>query len=107
MFLAVFVGIPMQNKFYLKHTKNMIKNSKLQFTISTKNLIKYGYGLQDNIITLTVPTVNPNIEVKLRVEIESINTFKIKNMFVSNIISDKENLLQFSNKIKTALNKGV
>ena len=85
----------------------MIKNSKLQFTISTKNLIKYGYGLQDNIITLTVPTVNPNIEVKLKVEIENINTFKIKNMFVSNIISDKENLLQFSNKIKTALNKGV
>ncbi len=85
----------------------MIKNSKLQFTISTKNLIKYGYGLQDNIITFTVPTVNPNIEVKLKVEIESINTFKIKNMFVSNIISDKESLLQFRNKIKTALNKGV
>ena len=85
----------------------MIKNSKLQFTISTKNLIKYGYGLQDNIITFTVPTVNPNIEVKLKVEIESINTFKIKNMFVSNIISDKGSLLQFSNKIKTALNKGV
>ena len=85
----------------------MIKNSKLQFTISTKNLIKYGYGLQDNIITFTIPTVNPNIEVNLKVEIESINTFKIKNMFVSNIISDKENLLQFSNKIKTALNKGV
>ena len=85
----------------------MIKNSKLQFTISTKNLIKYGYGLQDNIITFTVPTVNPNIQVELKVEIESINTFKIKNMFVSNIISDKENLLQFSNKIKTALNKGV
>ena len=85
----------------------MIKNSKLQFTISTKNLIKYGYGLQDNIITFTVPTVNPNIEVKLKVEIESINTFKIKNMFVSDIISDKESLLQFSNKIKTALNKGV
>ena len=85
----------------------MIKNSKLQFTISTKNLIKYGYGLQDNIISFTIPTVNPNIEVNLKVEIESINTFKIKNMFVSNIISDKENLLQFSNKIKTALNKGV
>ena len=85
----------------------MIKNSKLQFTISTKNLIKYGYGLQDNIITFTVPTVNPNIQAELKVEIESINTFKIKNMFVSNIISDKENLLQFSNKIKTALNKGV
>ena len=85
----------------------MIKNSKLQFTISTKNLIKYGYGLKDNIITFTIPTVNPNIEVNLKVEIESINTFKIKNMFVSNIISDKENLLQFSNKIKTALNKGV
>ena len=85
----------------------MIKNSKLQFTISTKNLIKYGYGLKDNIITFTIPTVNPNIEVNLKVEIESINTFKIKNMFVSNIISDKESLLQFSNKIKTALNKGV
>ena len=85
----------------------MIKNSKLQFTISTKNLIKYGYGLQDNIITFTVPTVNPNIEVKLKVEIESINTFKIKNMFVSNIIYDIESLLQFRNKIKTALNKGV
>ena len=85
----------------------MIKNSKLQFTISTKNLIKYGYGLQDNIITFTVPTVNPNIQAELKVEIESINTFKIKNMFVSDIISDKENLLQFSNKIKTALNKGV
>ena len=76
----------------------MIKNSKLQFTISTKNLIKYGYGLKDNIITFTVPTVNPNIQAELRVEIESINTFKIKNMFVSNIISDKENLLQFRNK---------
>ena len=85
----------------------MIKNSKLQFTISTKNLIKYGYGLQDNIITFTVPTVNPNIQAELKVEIESINTFKIKNMFVSDIISDKESLLQFSNKIKTALNKGV
>ena len=85
----------------------MIKNSKLQFTISTKNLIKYGYGLQDNIITFTVPTVNPNIQAELKVEIESINTFKIKNMFVSNIISDKESLLQFRNKIKTALNKGV
>ena len=85
----------------------MIKNSKLQFTISTKNLIKYGYGLQDNIITFTVPTVNPNIQAELKVEIESINTFKIKNMFVSNIISDKGSLLQFSNKIKTALNKGV
>tara|TARA_R100000700_G_C3118201_1_gene108333 strand:- start:336 stop:590 length:255 start_codon:yes stop_codon:yes gene_type:complete len=76
----------------------MIKNSKLQFTISTKDLIKYGYGLKDNIITFTVPTVNPNIQAELRVEIESINTFKIKNMFVSNIISDKENLLQFRNK---------
>ena len=85
----------------------MIKNSKLQFTISTKNLIKYGYGLKDNIITFTIPTVNPNIEVNLKVEIENINTFKIKNMFVSNIISDKESLLQFRNKIKTALNKGV
>ena len=85
----------------------MIKNSKLQFTISTKNLIKYGYGLKDNIITFTIPTVNPNIEVNLKVEIESINKFKIKNMFVSNIISDKESLLQFRNKIKTALNKGV
>ena len=76
----------------------MIKNSKLQFTISTKDLINYGYGLKDNIITFTVPTVNPNIQAELRVEIESINTFKIKNMFVSNIISDKENLLQFRNK---------
>ena len=85
----------------------MIKNSKLQFTISTKNLIKYGYGLQDNIITFTVPTVNPNIQAELKVEIESINTFKIKKMFVTDIISDKESLLQFSNKIKTALNKGV
>ena len=85
----------------------MIKNSKLQFTISTKNLIKYGYGLQDNIISFTIPTVNPDIQVELKVEIESINTFKIKNMFVSNIISDKESLLQFRNKIKTALNKGV
>ena len=85
----------------------MIKNSKLQFTISTKNLIKYGYGLQDNIITFTVPTVNPNIQAELKVEIESINTFKIKKMFVTDIISDNESLLQFSNKIKTALNKGV
>ena len=77
----------------------MIKNSKLQFTISTRDLIKYGYGLQDNIITFTVPTVNPNIQAELKVEIESINTFKIKKMFVSDIISDKESLLQFSNKI--------
>ena len=85
----------------------MIKNTKLKLSISRQNLIKYGYGMQNNIITLTIPTGNPKIDAELKIHIDSINNYEIKKMFAITVLSDNRSLLQFRNKIKTALNKGV
>ena len=85
----------------------MIKNTKLKLSISRQNLIKYGYGMQNNIITFTFPTGHPKIEVELKIHIDSINNYEIKKMFAITVLSDNRSLLQFRNKIKTALNKGV
>ena len=85
----------------------MIRKPQIQFTLDTEKLTKYKYGMQNNIITFTIPTTNPNIDAELKIEIESVYNYTVKKMFVSGINSDKNGLLQFRNKIKTALNKGV
>ena len=84
-----------------------IRKPQIQFTLDNEKLIKYKYGMQNNIITFIIPTTNPKIEAELKIHIDSINNYKIKKMFVTNVLSDKRSLLQFRNKIKTALNKGV
>ena len=84
-----------------------IRKPQIQFTLDTEKLTKYKYGMQNNIITFTIPTTNPNIDAELKIEIESVYNYTVKKMFVSGINSDKGSLLQFRNKIKTALNKGV
>ena len=77
-----------------------IRKPQVQFTLDTKELIKYKYGMQNNIITFTIPTTNPNIDAELKIEIESVYNYTVKKMFVSGINSDKGSLLQFRNKNK-------
>ena len=112
MFPAVFVGTLTPNKFYLKHTKKK-ESKKMTITVSNLNLyfnsekmIKYGYRLNNNIITLNLPIKNSVDKIEVKIEIENIYNFEVKKMFVSNKKTYKRNLLQLSNK-KNALNKGV
>jgi hypothetical protein len=44
-----------------------------------------------------VPIDETNKTVKLNIEVNNINEFKIKKIFVSNIIRDKEEILQLRN----------
>ena len=80
----------------------MIRKPQIQFTLDTEKLTKYKYGMQNNIITFTIPTTNPNIDAELKIEIESVYNYTVKKMFVSGINSDKDSLLQLRNKNKTA-----
>ena len=75
-----------------------IRKPQIQFTLDTEKLTKYKYGMQNNIITFTIPTTNPNIDAELKIEIESVYNYTVKKMFVSGINSDKDSLLQFRNK---------
>ena len=91
----------------------MGENKKMTITVSNLNLyfnsekmIKYGYRLNDNIITLNLPIKNSVDKIEVKIEIENIYNFEVKKMFVSNKKTYKRNLLQLSNK-KNALNKGV
>jgi len=77
-----------------------IRKPQIQFTLDTEKLTKYKYGMQNNIITFTIPTTNPNIDAELKIEIESVYNYTVKKMFVSGINSDKGSLLQFRNKNK-------
>ena len=77
-----------------------IRKPQIQFTLDTEKLTKYKYGMQNNIITFTIPTTNPNIDAELKIEIESVYNYTVKKMFVSGINSDKDSLLQFRNKNK-------
>ena len=66
-----------------------IRKPQIQFTLDTEKLTKYKYGMQNNIITFTIPTTNPNIDAELKIEIESVYNYTVKKMFVSKINSDK------------------
>ena len=67
-----------------------IRKPQIQFTLDTEKLIKYKYGMQNNIITFTIPTTNPNIDAELKIEIESVYNYTVKKMFVFQKTSDKE-----------------
>jgi hypothetical protein len=75
----------------------MIKNMFYKFSLDKQNIIKYGLSLRDNLFSLNVPIDETNKTVKLNIEVNNINEFKIKKIFVSNIIRDKEEILQLRN----------
>ena len=74
--------------------------SNLNLYFNSKQMIKYGYRLNDNIITLNLPIKNSVDKIEVKIEIENIYNFEVKKMFVSNKKDVKENILQSSNKNK-------
>ena len=68
-----------------------------KFSLDKQNIIKYGLSLRDNLFSLDVPIDETNKTVKLNIEVNNINEFKIKKIFVSNVINDKDKILQLSN----------
>ena len=75
----------------------MITNMFYTFSLDKQNIIKYGLSLRDNLFSLNVPIDETNKTVKLNIEVNNINEFKIKKIFVSNVINDKDKLLQLRN----------
>ena len=68
-----------------------------KFSLDKQNIIKYGLSLRDNLFSLNVPIDETKKTVKLNIEVNNINEFKIKKIFVSNVINDKDKLLQLRN----------
>ena len=68
-----------------------------KFSLDKQNIIKYGLSLRDNLFSLDVPIDETNKTVKLNIEVNNINEFKIKKIFVSNVFNDKDKLLQLRN----------
>ena len=68
-----------------------------KFSLDKQNIIKYGLSLRDNLFSLNVPIDETNKTVKLNIEVNNINEFKIKKIFVSNVINDKDKILQLRN----------
>ena len=79
----------------------MIRNMFYTFSLDKQNIIKYGLGLKNNVFTLNIPVENTSDTIPLKIEVNNINEFKIKNIFVSNVNNDKNQLLQLRNKTKT------
>ena len=67
------------------------------FSLDKQNIIKYGLGLKNNVFTLNIPVENTSVTIPLKIEVNNINEFKIKKIFVSNVINDKDKLLQLRN----------
>ena len=57
--------------------------SNLNLYFDVKKMIKYNYSLNNNIITLNLPVENSIDKIKVNIEIDNINSFKVKKMFVS------------------------
>ena len=76
------------------------------FSLDKQNIIKYGLGLKNNVFTLNIPVENTTDTIPLKIEVNNINEFKIKNIFVSNVNNDKNKLLQLRNKTKTIFHGG-
>ena len=68
-----------------------------KFSLDKQNIIKYGLGLKNNVFTLNIPIENTSDTIPLKIEVNNINEFKIKKIFVSNVINDKDKLLQLRN----------
>ena len=75
----------------------------VKLNLSRELCFKYNYGILNNILHLDVPIKNSKKTITINFEIIDIlgnSGFNIKNMFVSEIKTDKDNLLQFRNKNK-------
>ena len=59
----------------------MIKNMFYTFSLDKQNIIKYGLGLKNNVFTLNIPVENTTDTIPLKIEVNNINEFKIKNIF--------------------------
>tara|TARA_R110001583_G_scaffold55892_1_gene169450 strand:+ start:136 stop:387 length:252 start_codon:yes stop_codon:yes gene_type:complete len=60
-----------------------ITNMFSSFSLDKQKMIEYNYSLLDNMITLDIPVENTKNKIQVKIEIENINSFKIKKMFVS------------------------
>ena len=76
---------------------------QLRINLNRKLAYELNYGIQNNILSLSVPIENSDKKIKVNfqiIDILSSNGYNIKKVFVSEIKNDKDNLLQFSNKNK-------
>ena len=74
---------------------------QLRINLNRKLAYELNYGIQNNILSLSVPIKNFDKKIKVNFKIINIlssNGYNIKKVFVSEINSDKDNLLQFRNK---------
>ena len=74
---------------------------QLRINLNIKLAYELNYGIQNNILSLSVPIENSDKKIKVNFQIINIlssNGYNIKKVFVSEIKNDKDNLLQFSNK---------
>ena len=74
---------------------------QLRINLNRKLAYELNYGIQNNILSLSVPIKNSQKKIKVNFQIINIlssNGYNIKKVFVSEIKNDKDNLLQFSNK---------
>ena len=83
----------------------MINNKKphIKLNLNRELSFELKYGIQNNILHLDVPIENSEKTITVNFEIIDIlgrDGFDIKKVFVSDINSDKDNLLQFRNKNK-------
>jgi len=83
----------------------MVNNKKphIKLNLNRELSFELKYGIQNNILHLDVPIENSEKTITVNFEIIDIlgrDGFDIKKVFVSDINSDKDNLLQFRNKNK-------
>ena len=55
------------------------KNIKVTLNFNIKEVLKFGYSLNDNVITFRIPDENKNKQL-LKCEIDNINNMNVKTM---------------------------
>ena len=76
---------------------------QLRINLNRKLSYELNYGIQNNILSLSVPIKNFDKKIKVNFKIINIlssNGYNIKKVFVSEIKNDKASILQFRNKNK-------
>lgn len=58
----------------------MIRGMHLSINLNAKSMIKYGYGLLNNVYTLKIPIKNSKDKVKLSIEVDNINANFVKSI---------------------------
>ena len=60
-----------------------IRVSQTSLNFDINKMIKYNYSMLDNIINFDIPIEGTIDKIKVNIEIDNINSFKVKKMFVS------------------------